>query len=48
MCVATVLNDAIDRLQMDVSAILQSCTGKYQVMAKSTLCMYYLSPYKVF
>ena len=45
---AAILNDAINRLQMDMSAILQSCIGKHQLMAKSTLSMHYLSLYKVF
>ena len=31
---AAVLNDAIDRLQMGVSAILQSYIGKHQLMVK--------------
>ena len=30
--VHAVLNDAINRLQMGVSTILQSCIGKHQVM----------------
>ena len=34
--IAAVLNDTIDRLQMGVSAILQSCIGKQQLMAKRT------------
>ena len=37
-----VLNDAIERLQMGVSAILQSCIGKYQLMALRTFFMHFI------
>ena len=38
----------IDRLQMGMSAILQLCIGKHQLMAKNTFSIHYLSLYKVF
>ena len=45
-CIAAVLNDAINQLRKGVSAILQSCIGKHQLMAKRTFSMHYLSLFK--
>ena len=47
-CIATLLNATINRLQMGVSVILQSCIGKHKLMAKRTFSIHYLSLYKVF